>query len=437
MGDEMDKRTHASIRPTKERIEDELLSRPGVTGVDISTKKKGGQDTGELSIVVYVKKKKPQAALKPDEVVPPQVDGVPTDVVEEEIVLHRGAAAPVLTPLVDAAAYSTLVGGISMGPCRSVHLEPPDVPTAGNYVFVGTLGVMVRDRATGAAMALTNFHVACVDSGWHAGDTMTQPSRVDAGACPSGRFGTLTRAVLSNHVDGAVVTIDAGKSTDCSIAEIGTVRGTATATVGLAVRKRGRTTGLTHGSVTSVDYTTSVDYGDGLGVRTLRNQIRIAVVNADNRVVGLYFAGNDTGTVGVANPIGFVLDELGVDLCRPHLLLTKPIICEPIITKLVVCGIVTKAIICDVVTRSRILCDDIVTLPPFTSACPPVTLACGPAFPGNPGHPGNPGVAGPSGAPGDPRAAYGTVTNEESYWLGYYTALEATAQAEAEADNEG
>jgi hypothetical protein len=455
----MDKHTHASIRPAKERIEDELLRRPGVTGVDISSKKKDGVDTGELAIVVYVKKKKPASALKANELVPPQVEGVPTDVVEEEIVPHRGAASPVLTPMVDASAYPTLQGGISIGPCRSVHLDPPDVPASGNYVFVGTLGVMVRDRATGAAMALTNFHVACVDSGWSVGDTMAQPSRVDGGSCPSARFGTLTRAALSNHVDGAVITVDAGRASSCSITGIGSVRGTAAATVGLAVRKRGRTTELTHGTVTSVDYTTSIDYGDGLGVRTLRNQIRIAVdtahstqfgdhgdsgsvvVNADRRVVGLYFGGNAAGTVGVANPIAFVLDELGVDLCTSFSLVTSPIVCDPILTRPVVCQVVTRSVVCSVVTRP-IICEIVAQPPVITQACPPVSLACGPqfpgnpVFPGNPGNPGLPGITGPSSGPaGDPTAAYGAVSAEDSYWLGYYTALEATAQAQAQADS--
>ena len=103
--------------------------------------------------------------------------------------------------------------------------------------------------------------------------------------------------------------------------------------MGMAVRKRGRTTELTHGSITATDYTTNVDYGDGLGVVTLTNQIRIVndaaqsaffgkkgdsgsvVVNPDNNVVGLYFAGNISGTVGVANQIAAVLSALDISLC--------------------------------------------------------------------------------------------------------------------------
>jgi hypothetical protein len=447
--------THASIRPVKRRVEDELLAREGVTGVDIDTKKTGGQDTGTLSIVVFVKSKKPPKNLKAAELIPSEIDGIPTDVVEEDIVLHAGASMLLGDRQVDATTYSTLQGGISMGPCRAVHLDPPDVPASGDYIFVGTLGLIVKDRTTGAKMALTNFHVACVDSHWAVGDTQTHPGRVDGGSCPTGKFGSIVRAVLSNHVDGAVVSIDPGKAMSCSIVEIGNVKGTAGASIGQAVRKRGRTTGLTYGNVVSIDFTTSIDYGDGLGVHILRNQIRIdvdtshstqfgdhgdsgsAVVDSANKVVGLHFAGNTAGTMGIANPIAFVQDELNVDVCvDKFILVTKPIICDPFvtrpiiceITRPVVCNLVTKVVICDIITKPG-KCDLITKFgcPPITAACPPRSLACGPGFPGGPGNPGNPGFGG--FADNDPSAAYGNPGAEDAFWLGYYTALSAVDDA--------
>jgi hypothetical protein len=143
-------------------------------------------------------------------------------------------------------------------------------------------------------------------------------------------FGTLTRATLSDRVDAAIATVTAGRSTTGTIEEIGKVKGHGEATVGTAVRKRGRTTGLTHGRVTSVDATVSVNYGDGLGNHTLKNQVRIVpdktqsaafsaggdsgsvVVDAETKVVALLFAGSEAATY--ANPIENVLDELDVDL---------------------------------------------------------------------------------------------------------------------------
>jgi hypothetical protein len=324
-------RARAEISRVKSEHEDELLNLPNVTGVFTDYKTTRGRQTDRLSIVVTVRKKKDVPAK---DRVPAEINGIPTDVIEEEILpMQMGATIRLedIEPAIDATEYATLEGGMSLGPCRSVYLTPPEVPTAGNYVFTGTLGCIVHDNATNAAMLLSNFHVMCIDDGWGAGDTMAQPSRVDAGTCPADVVATLARAQLTTSVDGAVATITA-RPHDCSIIDIGDVMGTATATVNMAVRKRGRTTELTNGKVTATDYTTSVDYGDGLGIVTLTDQIRIVndapstffgkkgdsgsvVVNDDERVVGLYFAGNSTGTVGVANPIAAVLTALDVSIC--------------------------------------------------------------------------------------------------------------------------
>jgi len=447
-----------SIRPVKERVEDELLRRPGVNGVDINEKVTDGRPTGELAIVVYVDEKKPKSALSKAELIPAEIDGVPTDVQVEKVVLQAafGAIADI-EPLIDTTKYLQVHGGISMGPCRSVFLEPPDVPSPGNYIFAGTLGAIVRDRSTGATMALTNFHVACVDDSWSAGDTMAQPSRLDGGSCPVDRFGVLTRAALSDNVDGAVVTIDAGKTTDCSIEEIGAVRGQALATVGMAVRKRGRTTELTFGTVDSLDATVSIDYGDGLGVHTLKKQIRIVpdsahnarfsdhgdsgsvVVTDDNNVVGLLFAGSNSGSATYANPIQVALDELNVNLCvKPKILLTVPVICDTVITKPivciqtkpVVCNLVTKKVICEILTAPIVCKIQTLACPKITLACPPVSLACG-FDPGGRTRSHESGTAEATGA------TYGRPGEsiDDAFWLGYYAALEALAEAE-QADQE-
>lgn len=451
--------TRNAIRPVKERVEDELLALPNVQAVDINEKTVDGRPTGQLSIVVYVAEKRAASELGDQEMVPGTIEGIPTDVQEETIVL-QAAFTPVSEAVlqVDTTKYTPLRGGISMGPCRSVFLEPPDVPTAGNYLFTGTFGAVVKDRTSGVRMALTNFHVACVDNTWSAGDVMAQPSRVDGGSCPSDRFGTLTRAVLSENVDGAVVTIDSGKTSDCSIEAIGAVKGTVAASEGMVVRKRGRTTELTHGSVDSTDVTVSIDYGDGLGPHTLKHQIRVVpdtsqnprfsdkgdsgsvVVNGDNKVLGLLFAGTLSGSATFLNPIQKVLDELDVDLCvKPTLVpSTHPALCDPIITKSIVClptkatwicGIVTKkTAICTVVTASK-FCPVVTaaTCPPRTLACPIDTLACG-FDPRRPGISEDPGRFHPAGAYGQPAAD----AVDDAFWLGYYTALEAMTEAEAD-----
>jgi len=335
MNDEADYETRAAIRPVKERIEDELLARPGVVAVDINEKVSGGRPTGELSIVVVVEQKRPTEDVPPDELVPAEVDGIPTDVQEGTIELQHATRLVEARPQVDTARYDTLVGGISMGPERLIFLEPPDVPAPGFSMNVGTLGALVADRTSRVTMALTNFHVAAVDTSWSVGDVMLQPGRPDGGTSAD-RFGTLTRAVLTEHTDGAVVTLDpGGRPWSAEIAEIGAVAGQGVAAVGLAVQKRGRTTERTFGTVTSVDATVRVPYGDGIGSRTLRRQIAVVadplrstrfsdqgdsgsvVLDMDRNVVGLLFAGRTDGSVTYVNPIQVALDELDVDLLGP------------------------------------------------------------------------------------------------------------------------
>jgi len=289
-----------------------------------------------------VTEKKPLDAVPKSERVPATINGVKTDVIQRRFVLNplmlRVADLKLAS---DTGVYDPLRGGISLGPCRSVYLDAAEAtchgaPGAGWYIFTGTLGCFVRDNATGNEMMLSNFHVMCVDDGWHAGDTMAQPSLVDGGACPADVVGALQRASLGGQVDCAVASHTA-RGYQCSIVDIGNVAGTAAAAVGMAVRKRGRTTGLTYGTVDTVDLTVSIDYCNGLGTVTLTHQIGIdvdpahsakfgdhgdsgsVVVDGAANVVGLYFASGDDGAYGVANPIQAVLNALNVSMCVPKL----------------------------------------------------------------------------------------------------------------------
>ncbi|OYD15458.1 hypothetical protein CH333_05695 [candidate division WOR-3 bacterium JGI_Cruoil_03_44_89] len=328
-------KTLSDIRPIKHAAETDLLKCHGVTGVDIGYKYVGGKKTEVLAIRVYVEAKKNEKDIPKKELIPKTIKGVKTDVIQRKFVLHplRVQVAEIELKT-DTGTYDPLRGGISIGPCRSVWLEPPDVPAAGWYIFVGTLGVIVRDNVSGDPMLLSNFHVMCVDDGWSVGDTMCQPSRLDGGNCPTDVVGALQRASLGGQVDCAVASHTA-RGYACGIVDIGDVAGKATATVGMAVRKRGRTTELTYGIVDTVDLTVTIPYGDGLGSVTLTNQIGIdvdpahspqfgdhgdsgsVVIDNARRVVGLHFAGNEDGTYGVANPIQAVLDALNVSICVP------------------------------------------------------------------------------------------------------------------------
>jgi hypothetical protein len=310
--------TTQDIIALKQSVEQQYLGQPGVTAVDVGYKYVGGKRTDEVAIRVHVAKKSDRVPKA--QKVPETIEGVLTDVLERTYELQVVAEKITASPLADTGHYSPLVGGISMGPSRAV----------GGFIFAGTLGAIVKDNATNARAALTNFHVACVDTGWHVGDRQVQPSRIDGGSVPSDEFGQILRATLSSHVDGAIVQLDSSRTSQGSVVDIGPIKGTAAAVLGSAVRKRGRTTGLTHGTIDGLSASVSIDYGDGLGTHTLTNQITIAtdttqnplfsdhgdsgsvVVDASGYVVGLLFAGG--GTTTFANPIASALSELSVSL---------------------------------------------------------------------------------------------------------------------------
>jgi hypothetical protein len=69
----------------KQEAEPELLKLAGVTGVGVGYKVVSGQRTGQLAIIVYVRHK---GEVPAEQMVPEQIQGVPTDVVERRFTLH-------------------------------------------------------------------------------------------------------------------------------------------------------------------------------------------------------------------------------------------------------------------------------------------------------------------------------------------------------------
>ncbi len=311
---------HSELRQVKAQVEREFLNRPGVVGVDIGYKEVHGRPTNTLAIRVLVERKRD---VSPQQQIPVTVQGIPTDVIERRFELHVLAIPALeLEPQIDTGTYEPLIGGVSIGPCRLV----------GGQVFVGTLGAVVQDNLTREPMLLSNFHVLCIDMTWAVGDALSQPGVPDSGRCPRSVVGTVERAVLGDQVDCAVAKVS--RATRCGVAEIGAVGGPATAAIGDAVRKRGRTTGLTDGVIDTVDLTVAMNYGGDIGMVTLTNQIGIntdptrnpkfgdrgdsgsVVVNDRSEVVGLYAGGaSDDSGYGLANPIAAVLTSLNVSLC--------------------------------------------------------------------------------------------------------------------------
>jgi hypothetical protein len=316
------------VTPELERArrgaEERLLGLPGATGVDIGYKEVGGVPTETLAIRVLVAEKKPTSAVPRKERIPEEIDGQPVDVIERRFELHQiGASIPIesLPAEVDSASYDPLRGGISIGPCRVVD----------GFVHAGTLGAVVTDSLSGRALAMSSFHVMCVDTAATVGDPVAQPSRVDGGSCPGSVIGGLWRHALTSSVDAAVADVSPFRAVAFEVVEVGALTGLGTVSLGDVVLKRGRTTRLTFGLVDSVDLAVKLDYGNGIGVKTLNRQIGVrpdversqafmgkgdtgsVLLNEARQVVGLLVAGTDAG-YGVANPIADVLQALNVRL---------------------------------------------------------------------------------------------------------------------------
>ncbi|ACV61077.1 conserved hypothetical protein [Desulfofarcimen acetoxidans DSM 771] len=111
-----------------------ILRRKNVVGVGVGTKLTRGEDTGKTAIVVFVKKKLPQAEIYGTEVLPKKINDLEVDVVEIGTV--------------------RLLGRTDRG-----RPAQPGVSIAHYKSTAGTLGAIVRDLETGEKFILSNNHV--------------------------------------------------------------------------------------------------------------------------------------------------------------------------------------------------------------------------------------------------------------------------------------
>jgi hypothetical protein len=215
----------------------------------------------------------------------------------------------------------------------------PGLSVAHPTVTAGTLGGFVR--VGGRLAMLSNNHVLAAGNTASLGDPIRQPGPADGGG-DGDRVATLTAfqhltAETTNQVDAAVATLDDGVEARPADLPGGALTGPVTLGPEIdpdePVEKLGRTTGHTRGRITAVEVDgVAVQYDSA--VLTFDDQVEIegeagafsaggdrgSVIwrSADRAPLGLLFAGSTTGGrngggVTFANPLGTVLDALGVD----------------------------------------------------------------------------------------------------------------------------
>ncbi|MEO1644614.1 MAG: hypothetical protein AAFR67_05470 [Chloroflexota bacterium] len=386
----------------QQRFQNLLLSKAGVVGVGVGYKNSDTGESDELSLVALVEQKKPLAAIREEDIVPQEVEGAKTDVVEVGVIRAQTARD------------------------RFRPIIPAGISVAHPMVTAGTLGCFVYDDA-GNMYILSNNHVLSNSNDALIGDRILQPGPADGGENPKDTIALLHRyaqisytddnvvgdpnpvigkeepepdptpnpdptpipdrpttptnpgsggdgcaafiisfadtlakmndpeasvqvvkassvptkfdpidptpiqaqaAIPQNGLDAAiarVLTTDAFNfNTD--IVKIGKVTGTRPPTLGMRVRKYGRTTEYTEGTVTLINATIDVAYSTLIGRRTARftGQVMTTgmsaggdsgslIVAGDSQdAVGLLFAGS--GATTIFTPIERVLSKLKVKI---------------------------------------------------------------------------------------------------------------------------
>lgn len=324
-------RRQQELQAVYEEAKAQLMQYPGVVGVGIGLKERGTTLTQEFCFRVYVEEKVPLAQLAPDEVIPAEVMGVPTDVIK----VPQGTVS-VFVERRDRSEYRPIQGGISIN---------PDGQTA--YGTLGWFGTLNSNPAT--RVLLTNKHVLFDGANGTVTDAVRvgQPNYSKVCCCECGEIGTNIVGIMSTAVDVAIARLDSEISPNLVInnstaSQQISVTGTAAAVVGDTVRKVGARSAFTTGVVSDIAGTTSTAYtlSDGTTNTITRTNTEIlvsaaaaetyeiengkkafsnsgdsgsVVVNETGAIVGLlYGGGNPTNPVinAFVTPIATVLSAL-------------------------------------------------------------------------------------------------------------------------------
>jgi endonuclease G len=239
-------------------LADRYLTDPNITSVGIGTKisdDKDGKpvDTGELSFQFTVGQKIELESLAFDALgttpIPSEVTAagitLPTDIVERKFEVN-----PILVPAEELVKSPRKSRNDPMAPGMSIG-HPK--------ISAGTLGCLVRDRATQETLILSNWHVLMGSAGV-LGDSIVQPGRADDDRTGANVAGTLLRSHLGLAGDCAVA--KPSRAVTETIHDLGVaVREVADPELGDRVVKSGRTTDVTYGIVQRIHTIVKINYG--------------------------------------------------------------------------------------------------------------------------------------------------------------------------------
>jgi hypothetical protein len=324
--------THANVRAAmavQGLVTPDLMTIDGLLGTAV-----GLDEAGQTALVIFVDQDSPSRA-ELVRALPPEIRGIALKVhLTDKFRAFAGKPGGAKVSHTAKQSFPIQLG--TSGGWRN--------DLANGYCCGGTLGALVQ--AGKFQFILSNYHVfeADIVPGGNdliaaTGSYVVQPGLIDVGCTASQAQNVATLVKLSalpkNNVDCAVAQVLPG-AVSASILEIGPISSqTVPASLNQAVKKSGRTTGLTRSTVIGLNATISVAYenecaGGPAFTRTFTGQLVMAnsgskFLNSGDsgslmvedkttnpRAVGLLYAGSNTAAI--ANPIGDVLTFLSSKL---------------------------------------------------------------------------------------------------------------------------
>lgn len=299
----------------------------GLHGVGVGLKLVNGKPTREVCVRLYVLNKLPEARLARAIRLPAKMDGVPTDVIEAPLPVFHATKCSAFR----RKRLRPLIGGMS---------------AAHELVYLATFGCFCRfadEKERDRVLMLGCNHAFGNLNSGALGSPIRQPSPGDGGSSVDRVARLVHRVPLQfggaqpNVVDAAVAEVPPRSNIINEICTIGPLKGIMPATLGMTVRKHGRSSGYTEGTVVDVSLDEFVVEYLGGPAALFVNQLRIqptpaydtwpavdggfatdgdsgsiVVDKKSQHAVGLHFAG--AYGVSIANPIKEVCVGLGITI---------------------------------------------------------------------------------------------------------------------------
>lgn len=300
---------YEEMKALQEKYEKEILSSGGIHGIGIGRRKNGGDGGGELAFLIYAESQSAVDTLRGKNLlsdIPAPCEYIVEPPFKTDILYVDG------DNLVsqDQGRYRPLMGGIQ------IYLRN------GSSSWMGTLGTFVKSQAAGDnnLYMLSNLHVLET-----VGLAVSQPL--------SGReniVGMVSKATDFIDTDAALAIVNAPDDVAVNvIEEIGRVSQTTALTsadLGQRMIKRGRTTGLTEGTLETINGTFKVDGVYRYDCACVRADAGTlfsdrgdsgspVILKGNGRLAGLHFAGNQKlGGTSIFCKIDNVFRNLNVKL---------------------------------------------------------------------------------------------------------------------------